>query len=59
MCISMYVLKCHLLTLDTVTKTNGGQNMDLEEMGTKSPKISVCLQHPNRMCHTPPLLKHV
>jgi len=58
--VCMYVLKGHLLaSLDNATKTNGAQNMDLEEMRTKSPKISVCFQHPNRMYHTPPLLKHV
>ena len=56
--VCMYVLKGHLLTLDIATKTNGAQNMDLEGMGSQSPKISECFQHRNRL-YTPPLLKHI
>ena len=54
----MYVLRGHLLTLDIATKTNGAQSMDLEEIGTKSPKISECFQH-TKGIYKPPLFIHV
>jgi hypothetical protein len=51
MYVCLSVLKGHLLPLNIGTKTSGAQSMDLEEIWTKSPKISECFQHTNLYTH--------